>query len=424
MKVILIFVLTSLLFTQTPAEKRQQAGALYEKMNEQLKTDQFSEAIETLNVINTLRKGYSDNFYYMAFAHAKLGNTEKAYNYLALLAQRGHAYRAAFLDTEPLNSLSETQIRELKNAFKVNYNPISSAKMAFQLERKGLITESVLKDPDGNFYISSVRNGLILKRNSAGEESVFFANAKGVGAIFSLKLSNDGKFLWASTSQTKEFIAYKKAPKNSAGLLCIDLKTGKLVETHYLGKTAAEPILGDFVIAKNGDIYISDSVNNTVYRLKVGSSQFETLIAPNYFSSLQGLALDATEANLFLADYSTGIFKLNLESLDVSEINVPLAIVARGVDGLYFYKNTLVATQNGFQPNRVIQFALNKAQTGIDKQTILEANNPLLDDPTLGFLSGNTFYFIANSQWSSIQKDGSQTTSDKLEKSTILVLEL
>ena len=69
-----------------------------------------------------------------------------------------------------------------------------------------------------------------------------------------------------------------------------------------------------------------------------------------------------------------------------------------GVDGLYFYKDSLIATQNGINPNRVIRIYLNDGLNKIDQVKILESNNKQFDEITLGTIADGNFYYVGNSQ--------------------------
>jgi hypothetical protein len=51
---------------------------------------------------------------------------------------------------------------------------------------------------------------------------------------------------------------------------------------------------------------------------------------------------------------------------------------------------------------------------GIDAFKVLEANNPVFDEPTLAVLSGDTMFYIANSQWAAIDEKGKLAGDDKL----------
>ena len=75
-------------------------------------------------------------------------------------------------------------------------------------------------------------------------------------------------------------------------------------------------------------------------------------------------------------------------------------------------------------PQRVIRCTLNKDLSRIDKFETIEANNPLFDEPTLGVLVKNNFYFVANSQWGAIDESGHLAPEDKLKDPLILKVDL
>ena len=76
-------------------------------------------------------------------------------------------------------------------------------------------------------------------------------------------------------------------------------------------------------------------------------------------------------------------------------------IALNGIDGLYVYRDSFLAVQNGTTPARVVRFSLD-----LRKQEVLEANTPTLGEPTHGTMVGNTFYFIANSGWDDYDDNG------------------
>ena len=77
-----------------------------------------------------------------------------------------------------------------------------------------------------------------------------------------------------------------------------------------------------------------------------------------------------------------------------------------GIDGLYLHGRTLLAIQNGAQPERLIRMQLQASLTRVLKWQTLEANWEELGDPTHGVVVGRRFYFIANSGWDKLDDNG------------------
>ena len=60
----------------------------------------------------------------------------------------------------------------------------------------------------------------------------------------------------------------------------------------------------------------------------------------------------------------------------------------------------------------------------VERFEVLEANNPVFDEPTLGVLIQDNFYFIANSQWGLVDDKGQLGPADKLADPIILKMKL
>ena len=142
------------------------------------------------------------------------------------------------------------------------------------------------------------------------------------------------------------------------------------------------------------------------------------------FVNPQGLAFSADENHLFMADYLKGLLVIEMNAKKATIVSPAPRTTMLGIDGLYFFKGRLIGVQNGVKPNRLVQLDLNTAATEVKKFEVLEANNPNFDEPTLAVVSGDTIYYIANSQWGTIDDKGKLAPDDKLRYPIILKLKL
>lgn len=94
------------------------------------------------------------------------------------------------------------------------------------------------------------------------------------------------------------------------------------------------------------------------------------------------------------------------------------------MDGLYRYGNSLLATQNGVTPQRVIRFDLDGGGLSVVSARTLDANDPLVPEPTLFTLVGDTLYLVANSQWSRFDEQNHLPPLDQLQAPAIVQLPL
>jgi hypothetical protein len=76
---------------------------------------------------------------------------------------------------------------------------------------------------------------------------------------------------------------------------------------------------------------------------------------------------------------------------------------------MYLQGHTLVAIQNGTNPERLLLLRLNAALTRITGWEVALARAVGLGDPTHGVVRGDRFEFISNSGWDRVADDGSIT---------------
>jgi hypothetical protein len=152
-------------------------------------------------------------------------------------------------------------------------------------------------------------------------------------------------------------------------------------------------------------VIASDGDHGGVYRLKSGSDQWERLDAGDFISP-QTVAMAADGRHLFVPDYTRGIGILDLDTKRVSWLQSRGHFALTGIDGLYRSGNSLIAVQNGTEPERVIQFSLDAASPQLLSETVIERATATLGDPTHGVMVAGTFYYIANSGWDVLSAAG------------------
>ena len=137
--------------------------------------------------------------------------------------------------------------------------------------------------------------------------------------------------------------------------------------------------------------------------------------------SLQGLDFGKDRNFIFISDYTSGVYKLDL----INKTKIPVVVnfknvTMKSIDGLYYYDGSLIATQNLLVPMRVTRYYLNEVETEFTRFEYIEKANPVLNEPTLGVIVDNTFYFVANSQWAGYDNNNDIFPLDKLKDIIIL----
>ena len=391
----------------------------------QYEKKEYDSMLINMNQALILRPNHPRILYNLAISFALNNKKSEALNILNKMTEMG-LYYPVEKDSDFVSVMNDKEFLSVVDRFKENQMPIINSNTNITYPEKDLITESVAYDAEtGSFYLSSIHKRKIVMINKNGETRDFKSEMEdSLWSVFGMKIDQKHRLLYVCTSPIEQMINFNEEENGKGALLKYDLDSGKLIKKYSFDNKGTAHIFGDLAIDKVGNVYISDSKENSVYKLNYISDEIEQVIKPGKFISLQGLDLDDENDNLYLVDYALGIYRFNFESGKLIYIEPSEFFVPQGIDGLYFYKNSLIATQNGINPQRVIRIYLNDAKDKVTNWKTLEANNPLFDEVTLGAINGDDFYFIANGQWSSFNKDGSIFPMDKLKNPVVLHIKL
>lgn len=397
----------------------------YEKLAiKAYQTKDFPSFLENLKLADTLQPNHPRITYNIAIAYLLNSRTSEAIAALNKLAAM-KLYFPIEKDDDFAPLKDNTGFQAVLKKFDANKLPAGNAQPAFTVKEKGLVTESVAYDSAArNFYLSSVAQRKILRVNERGTATVFADQTAGLWSVLGIKVDSKRQLLWATTSAFAETPNLKPDEKGSSAILKFDLKSGKLVKKYLLPNQPKPHALGDLIIASNGDVYATDSLSAAIYIIPKNKDEIESFLENELFVSPQGLDFTPDEKYLLMADYSKGIFKVNLQNRQITRLASAPDLTLLGIDGLYVYKNSLIATQNGVNPQRVIRIFLSKDFDKAERYEVLAANNPDFDDITLGLVTGNQFYFVANSQWNAIRANGQFAKPENLQFAVISKINL
>ena len=281
------------------------------------------------------------------------------------------------------------RLRELRE-------PRGSAEVVYRFDDGEFVPEGIAIGENGEVFIGSIRKGRLLR------DGQVLSDRQGHWSVFGMRLDDDGNLWFASAAVAQ--LEGVGDDVGKTGLFRLDPRTGAITRAAVLPQHADEQVLGDLVIV--GDlIYTTDSLTGAVYRYDIADDEFTTLVEPGRLRSPQGLALDATDERLYVADYTDGLYRVSLGDGTAERVTMPPATTAYGIDGLYRHDNELIAIQNGIRPHRVVAFALSADGSAVTSSRILAANLAEFDEPTLGVLREGDFYFVANSHWNRFDRE-------------------
>jgi sugar lactone lactonase YvrE len=297
---------------------------------------------------------------------------------------------------------------------------------AFTLPERDLLTEGIAYDArTGAFFVGSVHHRKILRIDRSGHVAEFVAPARdGLWAPLGMRADSARRLLWVATAALPQMANYDTVDAGRSGLFAFDLATGALRGRYLLPRDGAPHALGDVAITRAGDVYASDSRAPAIYRVRAGSDTIEAFVRSPLLLSAQGMAFDAAERTMYVADYARGLLRVDLTTRDVQPVPARDGVLTLGLDGLYAVGDALVGVQNGVAPSRVVRLHLDGAGRRIVAADVLERARPDYVEPTLGVVVRGSLYYVANSQWERFRDDGTVEGADELQAPLVLRLPL
>ncbi len=417
----LILTCLTMTFAQT-ADEMNQSRVAERQAAADYRTKNFAGFLENMKKADNLRPNHSRLIYNLAVAYIVNNLHDDALNALAQLAKMGLTFQIE--KDDDLKPLFETEkFKQIQQQMNLNKMPVNKSQKAFSLNQKDLITEGIAYNPKTKtFYLSSIHQRKIIAVKN-GETQDFSTDADGLFSVSGMRVDDKRQILWVCSSVFPQMKGFKKEDDGKAGIFKYDLKTGKLLKKYLLPNNPEKHALGDLVLNKNGDVFATDSVSPGIYFIDSQTDKLEVFIQSNLFSSLQGAAFAPDEKMMFVADYGKGIFKIDMQTKQITQLKPAKNVTLLGLDGFYFHRGKLIGIQNGIKPQRVVSFTLNPQATEITGFALLEANHPDFNEPTLGAIIGNELFYVANSQWELVNEKA-ELQNDKLKNPVILKLKL
>jgi len=281
------------------------------------------------------------------------------------------------------------------------YEPVGFAEVVATLDSPDFVPEGIALDVDGHFYLGSIRHGRLVRLG--GEPEVLSTPSNGHWSVFGMRFDGHGG-LWFASAAVPQFDGVGD-DLGKSGVFRLDLENGVITAHRLLPDSDDEQVLGDLILAPDGVIYTTDSLTGSTYSYEPGSDAFEILVESGAFGSPQGLVLDEAAENLYVADYIGGLYRVSLEDRSVQKLTIAANVTDYGIDGLYRHGDELIVIQNGIRPHRVVGLQLSEDGLSIVAGRTLASNLEEFDEPTLGLVRGDDFYFVANSHWNRFDRD-------------------
>lgn len=377
-----------------------QTKAIYNQSVEAYQNKDYSLFLKLAQQLDSIRPAHPNFTYNLASAYALNGKSNEAFSVLKQVVLANNT--VSFEEEPDFESLKGQKSFQAIRDLKVLQNKtVEQSEFKVSLSEKNLHPESVLFLPGKKLWLaSSIRNGKIVTFDVvSGKCTDWFVDSK--YSVFAMKADEKEQFLWVATSAIPEMKGFGKEMEGKSEILKIDIATRKVVNKFSV---EGNHVFGDLIIGKNNEVYVSDSAEPLIYKIS-GDKIFVWKDLRNEAFNLQGIAFNDSRTKLFIADYLKGILLIDIKSNNHSWLKFPESTTKKGIDGLVFYKNSLIAIHNGVTPIRIIKYQMNQENSKILDFVVLDNNRKEFNEPALASVSNNKLYFFANSPWKFYNKD-------------------
>jgi sugar lactone lactonase YvrE len=276
------------------------------------------------------------------------------------------------------------------------------SQVAFKIGDRELIPEGIAYDSRARiFYIGSTYKRKIVSVDEKGVARDFTAEGQeGLLGALGMKVDTNGRVLWVVSSNAGGAMPGKGLDRACLGCSAVfkyDLRTGRLIKKYLLSNKPNVHFLNDLTINSRGDAFITDTVTGDIYLISRKKDELELFVNLGQKAFPNGIDLSGDGKHLFVAA-TGGIQVVNLLDKRSRTLKLPDGVSPVVIDGLYFYKGSLIAIQPFADQRKVVRYSLDEKADAVTKVEVIEPEHPLFNQPTTGVIAGKDFYYIGNSQ--------------------------
>ncbi len=383
------------------AQTTKDVDDMYLKSIKAYRNKDYQTFLDWTKLADSLRPSHPKYTYNLAVGNVLTGHPEKAWE--PLRKSIGMNGDLDFENDPDLAALKALPDFEKLLALKVeNLKVKTTSSQIVKLSEKDLHPEGLVYLKHSKTWLaSSIRKGKIVSFNIKNGKCADWLKDEKMYSVFALKADPDEHYLWAATNAIPEMESYDPQKREKAEILKIDIKSRKIVQRF---SALGNHIFGDLAVTKNGTVYVTDSAKPLIFKIENDQMTIWGELSQKLYN-LQGIAFNADESKMYVADYFSGILEIPMAEPGKKKwLQFPEGTVVKGIDGLAWHENSLIAIHNGVKPIRIIRYSLDETGEKITGFEVIDNNRPEFEEPALGAISENRFYFFANSPWNAYDK--------------------
>ncbi len=283
--------------------------------------------------------------------------------------------------------------------------------------QKDLIPEGITINPKTQtIFLNSLRHSKIVSCYIDGSNPKDFITDNQYSYLPGFGMFVKGDTLYAlGNSLSKK--------NNKSILLLLNVKTGAFINS-FSPKDTSFKYLNDLAVTPNGDVFITESNSNKIYTLQSKKAVLEVFLETDEVKNANGITISDDGKYLYIASNEKGIRIVDRQTKRI--INQPNQDYT-GIDGLKFYKNTLIGIVNAKkgEENGIYQYFLNEKNTGITRKEKIFTFKDESKISTTFSISNGYMYFVLNTQIDNLDSESGQIIDEKkLEKYQLMKLRI
>lgn len=350
--------------------------------------------------------------YLLAVLYAQANDAVSSAAQLEALAQKNWTQGIDLHDFRPI--ASDARFRPAAAKLRSKHAKASSGSVAATLNEKGVFPEGIAWDPARKqFYLGDAPGRDIIAVQPSGQtKHLKVSGEKPMYAPLGMRLDQNGKTLWVATAALDVMQGFTPQMAGHSALVAIDLDTAKIIGHFETGDAQNPSLFNDVQPLGDGRrAVVTDSARGTLYIASLGKNAMGRMVPSNSFEAPNGIALDPVGERLFISD-SLGISVIGVESSKPRRMTGPGGESYGGVDGLSWWKGSLVGVQNAVGDLRIWTSPVSGDRLG--KVKVLSSGDTRLGAVTTIATNSQGIWFLADNQLRSYGPDGKRKPKAQL----------
>jgi len=265
------------------------------------------------------------------------------------------------------------------------------SEIAFVVDEIDLIPEGIAYDSKTRrFFLSSKNKDKVIAVNQDGKHTDFIKTRQdSILGSLGLKVDVERRRLWAVSNRL-----FGEQKVSVVHVFNVD--SGELIK-RFFAPSDQQYHLNDLVITNEGGVYITDTQSSYLFHVPPDLSKLGVFMVDSLIIWPNGITISPDNSLLYVESDYNGILIINLIENTIQKIGNPMKVETGGIDGLMYYKNSLVGIANSQHEDfeYVVRYQLSDNGREIIAASVIDKANPAFNIPTTGVIANDSLYVLA-----------------------------